>query len=481
MNDDFLHRLREPPPAAFAARLRARLEAQALTRSFRRRQLTLYSLIACLLGSTAVALVVPAVRETTSAAIRGWLPQSMEPSLPTEQPRALLRYLDHTAREQFRIAMQDSPRASASVAPTPFVSTRSVTRESSAALAPATYVAGSSALGSPELHYVRLAGAAATHAALQTVFAEAEQQHNIRVLYGPTGNASAISMLCREDTDIALATRMIEPDEIAACRRFGDEVSVLPVAIEALAVLTNPSNGWAVGLDREALKLLFDPALVLGTATWNQLDPEWPALPVDVLAPRAGSSLSEAFNDLVFGNNDRQRQRAAGTDFTNDTARLLQRLQRSVNGVTYVPYPSYVATQKMVGMPIPKALGIFNANGVSVLPTRDAIADGSYDLARPLLMIIKRRARRDADTDTFARLALSTAEQRLARSVYLPLTPAETKLALRILHTMALPALSTEDIEPVTAAEILLRQLPEEKREAARASLLESAKKPVKE
>ena len=59
MNDDFLYRLREPPPTAFAARLRARLEAQTLVRRFRTRRLTLYSLIACLLGGTAFALVVP--------------------------------------------------------------------------------------------------------------------------------------------------------------------------------------------------------------------------------------------------------------------------------------------------------------------------------------------------------------------------------------------------------------------------------------
>jgi phosphate transport system substrate-binding protein len=486
VNDDFLHRLREPPPAAFAARLRARLEAQVMVRRFRRRQITLYSLLVCLLGSTAVALVVPSVRQITSAAIRQVLPQSPRIAAPVEQPRTLLRYVDRTAREQFQVAMQGQPSSPRNAPLAPFVNTQQITRASQPTPQPATYVAGGnfnrpSAVAEPRaLSQIKLVGAANTAATLETAFAEAEQR-DIRAVYETSGNDRAFASVCREDTDIALATRMISSAELEVCRRFGIELSVLPTAIEALAVVTHPDNKWTDALSRADLKILFDPALVPGSLAWNQLDREWPALPVEVLAPRAGAGLSGAFNDLVFGNSDLQQRRASGVEPVNDAPRLLQRLQRSFNGLTYVPYPSYLEIQKMPAFPVPKLVRIVNADGLAVPPTREFIADGSYELARPLLMFVKRKARRTAGVDAFVQLALGTAEQRLARSVYLPLTQAETNLALRILSAGGLSALPIEDITPFTAGEILLRQLPEGKREAARARLLEPPKKPLKE
>src|SRR6188768_205117 len=61
MNDQFLHRLREPPPLRFATALKAKLDLRAGVAATRKRFLYLMSLL--VIGGTALAFVSPSVRE----------------------------------------------------------------------------------------------------------------------------------------------------------------------------------------------------------------------------------------------------------------------------------------------------------------------------------------------------------------------------------------------------------------------------------
>src|SRR5262245_713433 len=94
MNDEFLHRLRARPPADFAARLKARLDAQP----YRRRswRYTGYLVAAALLGGVAVALILPRIERsdpTPGVATTTNAPQVTVPLPADQNPPPLRRTL----------------------------------------------------------------------------------------------------------------------------------------------------------------------------------------------------------------------------------------------------------------------------------------------------------------------------------------------------------------------------------------------------
>jgi phosphate transport system substrate-binding protein len=477
VNDEFLYRLRQPPPATFAARLRARLESQAWARRLRRRQIMLYSLIACLLGGTAVALVVPGVREATSAMIREVLPGSLR---ETARPQpAALRPVEHASREPASTTQPvvSSPPAVTNTlvgifAPGPTVRVQPAPVNATSV----TYVAGGRAVPpasveSRPLAQIAVIGRPQAIAPLYGAGSEFQElNRDVRVGMILTTNNKAFSRFCAGEGDIAVATRMITPSELEACRRFGSEVTVLPIAYEALVVLANPLNDWVGGLRRADLKLLFNGATYPNTLTWSQIDARWPAGVVEPTAPRPGTGFADTFSELVLGVTPGERPGSGpfGTG-TTEEMRLAQRVQRSVNGLTYLPYPAYLEIQQRLSA---RVIPIVNDSDVAVAPSRVGIADGSYELARPLLLFVRRRADRAAAVDGFVVLALNTAERRLAQSDFLPLSRAETELAVSVLRGPGeAPPLDPSTPAARSAREILLQQLPPERREQARLKL----------
>jgi hypothetical protein len=144
-------------------------------------------------------------------------------------------------------------------------------------------------------------------------------------------------------------------------------------------------------------------------------------------------------------------------------------VQRTLNGLTYLPYSVYLQFQQR---PAARVIPVVNASGVAVAPSRASIADGSYELARPLLLFVRGRAERATGVDGFVGLVLTTAERRLADLDFLPLSRAETELAVFVLRGLdeAAPLdLSTQDV--LSARGILLQQLPPHRREQARSKL----------
>jgi phosphate transport system substrate-binding protein len=480
VNDEFLYRLRQPPPAAFAARLRGRLESQALIRLLRRRQIMLYSLIACLLGGTAVALVIPGMREATSAMIREVLPGSLQKAPePGVQPQpAAAPPMVHPPSEPASTAQ---PAASSPPAVTNFAvfsgpgSTRSVQPAPAPVNATGvTYIArGTGAMPIPSVEsrpmaQITVIGHAQAAEALYGASTEFQSlNRDVRIGLVLTTNNKVFSRFCAGEGDIAAATRMITPSELESCRRSGSEVTALPIAYEALVVLANSLNDWVSGLRREDLKLLFDSSTDPNTLTWNQVDARWPAAIVEPAAPPPRTNFAHTFRELILRVTLAERP-ASGAFTSNDEIRLVRRVQRTLNGLTYLPYSVYLEFQQR---PAARLIPIVNASGVAVAPSRVSIVDGSYELARPVLLVVRGRADRQAGVEGFVGLVLTTAERRLAQLDFLPLSRAETELAVFVLRLdEAVPLdLSTQDA--LSARGILLQQLPTHRREQARLKL----------
>ena len=120
MNDHFLYELREPPPAAFAARLQRRLERQAPARA---RSIKL--LLGCLLFGTAFAFVYRAARQEVrplDMAIPLTREAISESSARTlEQPRATVPVPADRNEHDSEVNSTPQPAAQASSPPGPLV------------------------------------------------------------------------------------------------------------------------------------------------------------------------------------------------------------------------------------------------------------------------------------------------------------------------------------------------------------------------
>jgi phosphate transport system substrate-binding protein len=479
VNDEFLYRLRQPPPPAFAARLRARLESQALRRRFRGRQITLYTLIACSLGGTALALVSPSVRSVTSSVLREVLPEQVLEIVDSRSASLSAEATDRLestppAAKSIQASSKPQARSGSGVNR---VAADAVSTSSAPAAADArtSYIANGRFAAAPtsggqrasEIPEIKLAGAKAVVGALMGAITEFDNApRRGRIVIEASGTSQGVAKFCAGQADIALATRLMTSSEQLDCKNARPGHLVLPVAYEALAVFANPANDWVDALSTANLTVLFDASQQLAPLLWSQIDSRGPTASIEPLLPRAGASFAAALNEIIFNG---KPQAGPAVTTSEEQHRLFARLQRSINSLTVLPFASY-PDESSRGQPPLKALKIVNAEGIAVSPAAQSIRDGSYPLARLLFIYIDRRFDRSGATQAFVEHILITAERMLARTEYLPLLPAEYQLARRLLWRRPFALLDGESMQALTAREVLLRQVPEAYREKERSA-----------
>src|SRR5690606_18742060 len=106
---------------------------------------------------------------------------------------------------------------------------------------------------------------------------------DVGVSVGFSGSGAGFTKLCAGEIDIADASRVIRQSELDTCAANGIEVIELPVAADALTVVVNPGNDWAQCMTIEELHTLWGPES--SVSHWNQLRPEWPAVPITLYGP----------------------------------------------------------------------------------------------------------------------------------------------------------------------------------------------------
>src|SRR3954469_18928378 len=127
--------------------------------------------------------------------------------------------------------------------------------------------------GSSDLKGTIKVDGSSTVGPLTTAAAELFQQDNsgVRVTVGTSGTGGGFEKFCAGETDISDASREIEDDEIAACRRAGITYEAFQVANDGIAVVTNTENDWARCLTVEQLKTIWNTGSKV--SSWKDVDP----------------------------------------------------------------------------------------------------------------------------------------------------------------------------------------------------------------
>ena len=200
------------------------------------------------------------------------------------------------------------------------------------------------------------------------------------------GSGGGLERFCVEGaSDIANASRAINEEEIAACTEtWGDPPIEIRVGSDALSVVISPGNYFAQELTIEQLAAAF--SLTDAGATWADVDPSFPAHPIQLFTPGADSGTFDYFNEVVFDEADPSPILSSIAEIVGEDDNL------TVAGVAEdgctegdesttcaIGYFGYAYYQENADR-----LQTVAVEGVQ--PSAESVDDGSYPISRPLYM-----------------------------------------------------------------------------------------------
>ncbi len=191
--------------------------------------------------------------------------------------------------------------------------------------------------------------------------------------------AQVFQVFCESDqADIIGANRPIQDDESSECNDSGRRPLEFRVGTDVIAIVTNPNNDFVRDVTLEELELLFT------ARRWSDINPDWPAEPIQRFIPPNDSSVVDLFVETIL--NDEADQLLLAPNLINVTDPGRQALGITTNpyALGFMEYPAYE-----------RNAGLLNLVAVNeIVPEDTTIEEGEYPLLRPLLLY--------ADADTLA-------------------------------------------------------------------------------
>jgi phosphate transport system substrate-binding protein len=221
---------------------------------------------------------------------------------------------------------------------------------------------------------IRIDGSS-TVAPLSEAAAELFQGENpgVKVTVGTSGTGGGFEKFCVGETDISDASRKIEEDEVALCKKNGITHEEVQVANDALSVVVNPENPVEC-MSVDQVKQIWNQGSKV--KSWGQVSGDLGAdvgdEPMALFGPGTDSGTFDYFTEAINGEEGVSR-----SDYNNigeDDNGVINGVAGDQWALGYVPY-SYV--EESAGKV--KPLQIKNPEtGECVEPTLENVQDGSY-------------------------------------------------------------------------------------------------------
>lgn len=210
---------------------------------------------------------------------------------------------------------------------------------------------------------------------------------------GP-GTGDGFALFCEGTTDMSNASRTIKDEEAETCDENGIEFIELYIAIDGLAVLTNPANDSVECLSKADMYALMS-AESESFSSWSDAqdlaaelgsDTEFPDARFDISAPGAESGTYDTFLELVLDDfADDREQDSSVRNFPGqaDDNIIIQGIQGSNSSFGWVGY-AFAAEASDV-----KLLEVSDEpNGECIPANEETIASGDYPLSRGLYVYV---------------------------------------------------------------------------------------------
>jgi phosphate transport system substrate-binding protein len=272
---------------------------------------------------------------------------------------------------------------------------------------------------------VRIDGSSTVYPVTEAVAEEFQKakRNAIRVTVGISGTGGGFKKFCRNEIDLANASRPILKQEMADCAKAGVRFVELPVAFDALTIVVNPKNAFLTQITVEELKKLWEPAAQGKVMRWNQVNAAWPDQPIKLFGPGADSGTFDYFTEAIVG-----KGKASRGDFTasEDDNVLVQGVSRDIGALGYFGYAYFAENSKRL-----KAVPVVGKSGQAVAPSDETVINGRYQpLSRPIFVYVNEASLKRSEAREFVEFYLRNAAK-LAKEVrYVPLPERAYQLGL---------------------------------------------------
>lgn len=263
---------------------------------------------------------------------------------------------------------------------------------------------------------VKIDGSSTVYPVTEAVAEEFQKANKgLRVTVGVSGTGGGFKKFCRNEIDIADASRPIQASEMEICRAAGVEYIELPVAFDALTVVINPKNTWLKQATVAELKKMWEPAAQGKVLRWNQVNPAWPDQPMKLYGAGSDSGTFDYFTEAIVG-----KSKSSRGDFTasEDDNVLVQGVAGDVNALGYFGYAYYAEnTNKLKALPIVEKEG-----KPAVSPSAETVIAGTYQpLARPIFIYVNTKSLAKPEVKKFVDFYMTQGAAMAKEVKYVPL------------------------------------------------------------
>ena len=210
-----------------------------------------------------------------------------------------------------------------------------------------------------------------------------EDNPDVNITVGSAGTSGGFEKFCAGETDISDASRSIEPEEEAACKKEGIEYAEVQVANDGIAVVTNPGLEISCLTTDQLAELWTDDKISNYADLGEDADTGEPLPDADVslYGPGTDSGTFDYFTDVINGEEDRSRDDYQPSEDDNV---LVEGVAGDQDGLGYFGFSYYEQNADQLNL-----VSVDEGSGC-VEPTAETIQSGEYaPLSRPLFMYPK--------------------------------------------------------------------------------------------
>lgn len=245
-------------------------------------------------------------------------------------------------------------------------------------------------------------------------------QPGVTVNLSISGSGGGFERFCSVgDTQISNASRPIRDEEVAACQEAGIEFTEVRVGTDALTMVTSPETDFLECLTTDELVTVWGPE---GVDSWDQVNPEFPAEPLEIFAPGSDSGTYDFFNETVLAPNGIEQPRQDYNASEDDNI-IVQGIEGTPGSWGYFGYAYFQQNPDAV-----KAIA-YDAGDGCVEPSAETAQDDSYGLARPLFIYVRNDALAEPHVADFVTFYLDTVNEVIEDVGYIPAADEELEKA----------------------------------------------------
>jgi phosphate transport system substrate-binding protein len=244
----------------------------------------------------------------------------------------------------------------------------------------------------------------------------------VRVTVGISGTGGGFQRFCKNEIDLADASRPMRNTEAAACKTNNvGSWRAFTVANDALTVVVNQQNTWAQCLSVAELKKIWEPGSKVDN--WRDVRPGFPDVPLRLFGAGTDSGTFEYFTEAING-----RARASRTDYqaSEDDNVLVQGVAGERGAMGYFGYSYFVENQSRLN-----AIQVRNPKtDQCVAPNVANVHSNSYKpLSRPLFVYAKGSSFERREVQAFLDFIFDNEVRIAQRARFVPLTKQQLKRA----------------------------------------------------